>query len=270
MKNANNLLNAKSEEIVTSKDANKNQKSIGINKFKRMGSFLFLLALSVLTFSSCQKDNDRINGQGGYVSENIHINNVDEIRVSSYAEVYITKGPTSLRIEGQSNILEALHVTDNAGRLEIGKNNTFGEMKPLKIYFSTENLNSIYTAGSISVSSFDKFSTNTFNLNMSGIGNINILIDADELITNLSGETYGEIYGTTTKHKLDASGTCDIACFDLFTKETNIDASGVSNMEVNVEDKLNVVLSGSCKVYYKGTPVINQDISGSSKVISSN
>ncbi|NQU34143.1 MAG: DUF2807 domain-containing protein [Bacteroidetes bacterium] len=236
----------------------------------RMNKILILLAFSVFVFSSCEKMNNRIDGQGPYVSDEISINNIDDLRVSTYAEVYISKGEKSLRIEGESNILAALNVEEKNGLLEIGKNNKFGDMKPLKIYFATPKLNAIHTAGDICVSSNDIFITHSFKINMSGVGNLNMKIQTDELSTNLSGETDIEISGTSTKHDLNVSGLCEIACFNLLTKETDIIASGDSNIEVQVEEKLNVVISGSSNIYYKGIPVISQEISGSGKIISAN
>lgn len=237
---------------------------------KKASRFLIIMLAAVLFLASCENSKPRIDGAGDYTTKVYSINDVYEIRVSTYAEVYITKEETALRIEAQSNILQVLHVSDNAGILEIGKDNEFGHMKPLKIYVSTKQLSALQTAGKINVSSSDSFTSPSFKIDMSGTGNVNLMVETNQLSTYLSGEIEMDIRGKATIHHLFISGQADISGFELLTEETAIDVSGMSEIEVQVEDKLDIDISGKATIYYKGNPEIHQDISGSGSIIAVN
>jgi hypothetical protein len=58
------------------------------------------------------------------------------------------------------------------------------------------------------------------------------------------------------------TGAGDVRAFDMEAKDCTIRISGVGNCEVNVSDKLDVIISGVGNVFYMGQPDITSDISG--------
>lgn len=258
----------------TNKEVNLSKLSTTVSnknlKLKKTGQFLLFILSAMLLLNACETFITRIDGEGGYTSRTYTIDNFDEIRVSTYAEVYITKGATSLEIEGQHNILQALNVDDDNDILEIGEDNKFGKMKPLKVYVSTNYLRALRGSGKINISSSDTFEASTFSINMSGIGDISLPIKTEKLSTYISGDVDATFTGEATEHNIFISGQANIAAYLLYTNETYVDVSGLSDMEIRANDILDVDISGKGTIHYKGNPKIHQNISGSGSIISVN
>lgn len=228
------------------------------------------LTIIFLTLTSCDDDKNCVTGSGAYTTKEYNINDISSISISSVADVYIVKGETSLRIEGQANILKVLEVSDDGGHLEIGEDNCFEDIKTLKIYISTPEIDDITTAGVISVYSSDIFISEHFYINTSGVTSIDLRLETSKLFSNLSGTSNITLSGTATEHNIDISGEGNIYSYDLETAETMIDISGMAFIETYATSKLDVKISGSGKVHYKGSPQVTQKIDGSGEVINKN
>ena len=60
----------------------------------------------------------------------------------------------------------------------------------------------------------------------------------------------------------EISGTGNLSAFELLAKRFNLKSSGVGNANINVANNLDVDISGTATVNYKGNPQIQQEISG--------
>lgn len=61
---------------------------------------------------------------------------------------------------------------------------------------------------------------------------------------------------------IKVSGDGDVNVVDMLSKTCNIKISGLSECKVNVQNTLNINISGNGKIYYKGNPQIIQNVSG--------
>ncbi|MCT4643877.1 MAG: DUF2807 domain-containing protein [Carboxylicivirga sp.] len=232
----------------------------------QLSIFLFF---TLFTASSCDNE-DCISGQGDSISKEYNINNINQIDIYSKAIVFLSKGETNLRIEGQSNVLEALNINDSDNTLTIGKGNCFKDIATIKIYLSTPLLNSIDLEGNIQLYSQDEFASDHFSISGSGIIKMDLTVTTNNLITDFSGELDVFIRGSVNEHELDINGKGTIRGFQLLTSNTSIDLSGQAIIETNVVNHLNVLIEGNGEVHYKGNPHIEQDITGNGRIINKN
>lgn len=58
--------------------------------------------------------------------------------------------------------------------------------------------------------------------------------------------------------------------FPLSASTCQVDISGSGECEVTVNNDLDVVIEGSGNVYYQGSPIIHEDITGSGRVVDAN
>ena len=187
------------------------------------------------------------------------------------ADIYVTKDSIrSLRIEGQSNILNALNVNENGTKLSVGKDNCFNNMNRLKIYITTPTLTGISTSGSFNVFCNDTFNENSFNVDISGTGNMELNLNVQYFNVAISGDGNIKSTGNATNQFYTISGDGYIQSFNLMGENADIDISGSADVEVNVSKTLKIDISGSGNIYYKGNPTITQKISGSGSVIDAN
>ncbi|MEQ1923480.1 MAG: DUF2807 domain-containing protein, partial [Pyrinomonadaceae bacterium] len=109
---------------------------------------------------------------------------------------------------------------------------------------------------------------NIDNLEVSGVANVTLNdIKNEGLTIDSSGASKIKISGETAKLTVDVSGASKIDAETLTTGNANIDASGASNVTVNVTGDLRAEASGASRISYTGTPTnITKDTSGASKV----
>ena len=111
---------------------------------------------------------------------------------------------------------------------------------------------------------------NNLNLEITGSGDIDLLINSENTDISISGS--GNIYleGGTIDQTISVSGSGNYDAFKFFSKKSEIDISESGDCNVYAQDNLFVTISGSGNVYYKGNPSVNSMITGSGKVINSN
>jgi len=234
-------------------------------------NYLLLIGLAITILSSCEKDKNCIYGSGSMVSRDYSISNFDELYMYGEAEVFITRaGETSLRIEGQANVLNALNVEVNNGNLSIGRDNCFKESSELKVYLSTPELSGVSISGLCDVQSYTTFSADHFNAEIDGTGSMDLNLDVEEFSVNISGD--GEIMasGKADMQSIRISGKGDLELFELIGTTGDIDIDGMGEVEINVSESLDVTISGSGDIYYLGNPSISQNISGLGNIINAN
>ena len=75
---------------------------------------------------------------------------------------------------------------------------------------------------------------------------------------------------TVDQMKVSLTGSGSFFGFPLAASGCQVDIYGSGECEISVHNDLDVVIEGSGNVYYKGTPMIHTDISGSGRVLNAN
>lgn len=231
-------------------------------------NILIGFGLVIILLTSCEMEKDCIYGSGSIVEKHYSISDFNQLSINGSADVFLTKDTqTTLRIEGQENVLNALKVEVSSGELSIGRDNCFKEIKKLKVYVSTPNLSGVKIAGVCNVCSSGIFSGAGFYAEIEGSGEMNLNIDVDDFTAIISGQ--GDIFavGKATSQTFRISGTGDMNCFELKGTEADINIDGMGQVEVHVSEELEVNISGSADIYYMGTPNITRNISGTGNII---
>ena len=113
----------------------------------------------------------------------------------------------------------------------------------------------------------NKITADSLDVGVAGSGDINMEVDTDRLGTTISGSGEAVLRGRADVHTAIISGSGDIQGYELATKESKITILGSGESQITVSDTLDVTISGSGDVYYKGSPEnIKQAIAGSGKL----
>jgi len=100
-----------------------------------------------------------------------------------------------------------------------------------------------------------------------GAGHIDIKgINNDKFEIDASGAPSISVAGTTKVVDIDTSGAGKIDTYNLHATRAVVDSRGVSKVDVDVSEQLDVKIAGPSKVTYKGDPVVNKTINGPGKV----
>lgn len=231
---------------------------------------LALVVILTTTISSCKKECFALKGKGDSVTQNYYLPAFTTIKNSLSADVYLTQDSiTSVSVKGQPNILEILELKVVNNELSIGFKNNCGSVKhdALEIDIHLPTLEKIDLSGSGNVKTMNQFSSNSFQMNISGSGNITASIVSSSIVKgNISGSGGFYLSGSTSSEDFTISGSGDIRSFALLSDYSSINISGSGNADVYVNEHLDAHISGSGDIKYKGNASVNSSISGSGTV----
>ena len=226
---------------------------------------LFMLTLPFI-LSSC------INctiGSGNVISQDRSDGEFNSISLSGQGILYLTQGnENDIKIEAEDNIMPLIesYVENNKLIIRHAPFQCIRPTKPIKIYISFQDLNSISISGSGEIISQNTLELDTLDISISGSGKINLNLNADKLTTSISGSSDATYNGKVNYNFIIISGSADINALGLQTNSTSISISGAGKTSVNAQKNLDILVSGSGTIRYTGNPQISQKISGSADI----
>ncbi len=232
-----------------------------------------IICTLVLIGSSCKKGGVFCYQPNGEVvtQERSHTD-FSKISLGMAADLYITQGEEyAISVEASENLMEIIEtkVSGSTLKIDIKKGKCIKNNYEVKVHVTLPALNRLSISGSGDVFVTKKLTTDELDLNISGSGSLSIdSLDANRLETNISGS--GDLFitaiDTVETEKIDISGSGEIHTFNVPAKKVDIRVSGSGECEVYAIEELEVDISGSGNVTYKGNPIIDQRISGSGSI----
>lgn len=210
-----------------------------------------------------------IRGEGSMTEKNLDITDFNSIRMDVNADVFLTQG-TNYKVTaiGQRNILDLLDTQVNQAEWAIRFTETVGKYERLEIYITMPELTGVQIRGLGDIEGKSKFTgLNELKLEVSGMGNIRLNVEASQVTSKVSG--MGDIFLEGHAGNLSGSitGSGDLKAQKLEANEVSLAVSGMGDCEVTPVNSLSVKISGIGSVYYSGKPKhINQTISGIGKM----
>jgi Putative auto-transporter adhesin, head GIN domain len=105
-------------------------------------------------------------------------------------------------------------------------------------------------------------------LDVSGSSNVALHgVHEDRLALDLSGSAVIRGDGTVGQLDIDVSGSGSLELDQLAAERASVTVSGSGNVVLAVSRALDVHISGSATVTYRGDPEVKQDISGSGRLV---
>ncbi len=184
------------------------------------------------------------------------------------ANVVVKQGsPQSVRLEGDAKDLERIdtRVRDDELVIEMfkggGGNNNLGRVT---IYITVPEVDKLAVGGSGEIRSDGPIKTDNLKLKITGSGDVELEAEADEMESKISGSGQIVLSGKAGSNRITISGSGQLKAEALRTKECKIKISGSGNCRVEVAERLEVDVSGSGNVYYRGDPErVYSNIAGS-------
>ena len=238
-----------------------------------------ILVLSILTlFASCTK---KPCGSGSLITKEISMSSFNSIKNKTVSQTTISEGATpKIEVTGYSYIIEdnlSLSVSNQTLTLD---------------YLNTHD----YCPSDYDNSLFDITIPHISNIELTGTGNLIVNDfhnqgDLSFLNTGTGAISTKQLTGTKNltvtikgtgniiaNNNIDSlkntavliTGTGSFKAFPLQTESCTVTVTGTGSCEIFAKTNLVVNIKGSGNVYYKGTPSISQNITGSGKLINAN
>jgi Putative auto-transporter adhesin, head GIN domain len=209
-------------------------------------ALLFLL-LPLLAAGCHHGMRAEVKGSGKRVVQKREISPFTSISTEGAFEIEVTcqKDP-SLEVEGDDNVLEFItaEVSGNVLRLKSSKSFSTGE--PVQFKITVPNLE---------------------GLTVSGAGRIDIKgMKNDKFEIDSNGAPNIVVSGTTKTVDIDSNGAGRIDTQNLHASRAVVESKGVSRIDLDVSEQLDITVSGPSTVTYRGDPVVNKTVNGPGKV----
>lgn len=253
----------------------------GINKFlnqisnimKTIALNFALILLTILFFTSCEKENFNVTPSDSVTSEDYTISDFSKLDISEPFNVYVTFSETeqALRIEANDNLHTRIQVEQHNGELSIAledNTNISHGTVVLNAFVTTRDISTINAAGAAHVFLQNEWNGDRLKLKLTGACSLAGSINANHLDAELTGASNLNIEGSADRFEIEATGASNMEDFSFETNELSADLTGGCNVSLTVNEKLNVKANGASMVYYKGNGLVeDQDLSGGSQII---
>lgn len=230
-----------------------------------MKKFLSLFAALLVVFSSFADPT--------IVTKKFKVANFKSIDLGSAFEVHIHKGNVySVAVTGKEKDIDELEVRSSSGKLTISYESSWNwgwnnNRSKLVVNITLPRLESGEFTGACKVDLQGFTDEEEMRLLFSGASKGTAEgLRADKLRIELSGASDFRLSGQSDYLKVDASGASNLKALEFLSRNVDVEASGASNASVHVQKSLKVDASGASHVKYKGSPLINKDISGAASL----
>lgn len=226
------------------------------------------LCFSILTLNIGTAQNKKTPD----VTEQRKLTNFNAIHVSLAADIYLTQADSfSFVAEGRSKLIKLLEteVVDGVLKIHLDKDSDIWDnVDKLSIRISAPSFEKIILSGAGKIKTENKLTGSSLSLTISGANNVQFQdVELEELNIQLSGVGNVNIGGRATKATIDISGTGHIDVMDLVIQDAHCDISGMGKLSCYVENDLDAQVSGLGSIRYKGEPkFLRKNVSGIGKV----
>lgn len=225
--------------------------------------FLILLIAGIVgVFNAC----DCVEGEGRIVTEKRDVSGFTKIELRIGANVTLTQDSFySFSISAQENLIEIVKSQVSGKTLKIRtEENCVKNTKDIDIRITLPVVEKIRVTGSGDIFSKNTFTVDDLDLDIIGSGDIILDVVANRISTDISGSGSVKLSGTVKDQEIDITGSGDVYAYRLTSYDTEIDITGSDGCEVYVHNDLDVKISGSGDVSYKGSPQkVNSKVHGS-------
>ena len=233
---------------------------------KKVYFSISFIALIIFGLSSCNIFCEK--GSGNPVSEEIPLQEFDEIEIDGSANVFIEQGKNAkLTVVIDSNLQQFVLAKISGMTLKIKEDKCLKEVSRYEIHITTPSLRKLYVSGSVNVRGDKIIKTDRLYIKAKGSGDVSLGVDTDDLeaVAKSSGNIH--LFGRAADFEINLDGAGSVDAFSLIAKSVDADVDGAGTCKINVSEKFKGNVGGSGKIYYKGNPKkVQTDVSGSGSI----
>jgi len=189
----------------------------------------------------------QVKGSGNRIVQKRQISPFTSISTEGAFEIEVTcqKDP-SLEVEGDDNVLEVVTSEVHGNELRLKSSKNLSTSEPVRFKITVPNLEGLSVSGAGQISIKD-MKNEKFEIDSNG---------APSIIVS----------GNTNTVDIDSNGAGKIDTHNLHASRAVVDSKGVSRIDLDVKEQLDVKVSGPSSVFYRGDPVVNKTVNGPGRV----
>ncbi len=236
----------------------------------RTNSFM-LIAASLFLMASCIKSDyfPCVKSRGEIVVIETSASNFNSVDLRLHASVKVSRASEySVQVSAPENLHEFITVSETGKMLVIETNRCIRNRKDeITIHIEMPHWSTLRVSGSGTVVAEDFGPMALAELEILGSGNLEVAGEFDQIRSYVGGSGSIKVSGTALSQKADVAGSGKIDGLYLESVSARAHIKGSGSVRVWAKEKLDVKISGSGNVYYKGFPGVSTSISGTGKLI---
>ncbi len=225
---------------------------------------IIIFCLASLFIVSCSN----ISGSGNIISEQRKVKEFTGISASGSIDVEIIEGDEEkVEVEADDNVMEFIVTKVEGNILKIRTRDVNLFNAHVKVFVTAPLFTSLKASASASIEAKDLIKSNgKITLSASSSADINVAVDAPEIVTDASSSGTIKISGKTKTHSAESSSSAEILAYNLFSENTVANASSSGSVEVHASVNLNARASSSGSINYRGSPTVKSTTNSSGSV----
>ncbi len=212
--------------------------------------------VALLIAGSCKKKTTCVDGNGDFKMETRQTDDFNRIVSNGAFNItYSQANATRVDVFAGSNILPLIQTSVSAQTLlvRVKDGGCYNTLQPVEITLTSTDLKGVTLNGS------GTFNGNNLNLNnlafeTNGSSTVNSTLDLNDLTISINGSGNYNLVGSAKKGRINISGSGILYSSAFVQDSCGIIISGSGDAHVYVTKYLDVTISGSGSVYYKGNP----------------
>ncbi len=217
------------------------------NKMRHMKRQLLTLTMAIITATTLFSQIKEVRETEPFTS----------ITASSGIDVYLTQGDeTKVEVEANKNSLHRIitEVKDETLHIYVNGKFKWSSKDTKKVYVTAPAFKKINASGGADIRSTGSIHEENLKVISSGGADVYLTSQSQFIKLICSGGADISIKGNTDTLDAVCSGGSDIDANKLIAKYADVNASGGSDIEVNVSEELKANASGGGDVNYTGSP----------------
>jgi hypothetical protein len=210
-----------------------------------------------------------IEGSGDVRVENRAFAPVRAIEVRGSEDVALSRGPGSIQVTTDDNLLRYVSTRIEGDTLIIEETAQISPTHGIRVdVVLPEDPGALELSGSGSLewTPSSPLVADTLVLGVSGSGSLGLSLTSTTVEVSLSGSGSAHLDGRAASATVDVSGSGDLDAFGLAVRDADATVSGSGSIQLSVRDQLRGDVSGSGSIVYRGTPVVDSTSSGAGSV----
>ncbi len=202
-----------------------------------------LLFLFIILFMNNLNANEIIEGNGVLKEKKLLVIKYDKIDINGVFNINIISNQEKelITVTSDSNLLEYINLSIEDNILKVFMTKSYTTKKNITINIEVNKLSSLKLTGTIDAT---------------------LKVDNSILSLEFIGNNRLAAIGKTQNLDIKLEGTNELNCLKLNSNNVKVNLDGNSEIEVNVNNKLDIKGEGICNLKYKGNPKISKEIDG--------
>ncbi len=192
---------------------------------------------------------------------------VKSIQLNLACQLVMVQGNNpNMEIVGDKDAIDDVEIKRTEGKIVLTSERKRQEKEDVVVKIEVDDLDFLGIGGVVDMKTVRTLVFDSFELSVSGVGNIELQLEVEHLELECSGVADVELKGKATKAEMEISGVGKMDALEFVVKSAEVSNSGIGRVYVNVTENLEAEVSGLGSIKYQGNPRLDADVSGLGKI----